>query len=135
MCYSVVLVCFLTALYFLYAISFPFSLFPLIPALARTIDYPLHLKILFFFLLPNILYCLIPTSSPFAVEINIYLPSTDRGVYILACVVGRLVYRLLEMKSLLCLNRNCFHDTAVTTRVTAKSNMQSNMLSTVPLSP
>lgn len=26
MCYSVVLVCFLTALYFLYAISFPFSL-------------------------------------------------------------------------------------------------------------
>ena len=75
MCYSVVLVCFLTALYFLYAISFPFSLFPLIPALARTIDYPLHLKNRpLLFLLPNIFsYCLIPTSSPFVVEINLAL--------------------------------------------------------------
>ncbi|KAL4989282.1 hypothetical protein BDW68DRAFT_71608 [Aspergillus falconensis] len=73
MCYSVVLVCFLTALYFLYAISFPFSLFPLIPALARTIDYPLRLKNRLLFSITMIfLYCFIPASSPFAVEISIY---------------------------------------------------------------
>jgi hypothetical protein len=41
MCYSVVLVCFLTALYFLYAISFPFSLSN--PGVNPK-DYPLRLK-------------------------------------------------------------------------------------------